>query len=203
MTSSAKQSSFRLSFRRRRLDRRKGRYQGTQYFRSYKSARRVIMPDWRGTPDLRREYAFVYRAGLLNKTGFPVGVRFPRYKLYDFAHLPTKAGLGGVIPPMTAGVRISCQGHPTTSHDSLWVASWNSSSGSRSGDPLACADGAGITALVTSSHVSAAPADPSHWRHRAIARANSLENETSGRHRRCGVRSDTCRGSRRRACSVR
>ena len=99
------------------LDRRKGRYQGTRYFRNDKSARIIIMPDWRGARDLRREYAFVDRAGLLNKTGFPVGVGFPRYKLYDFAHLPTKAGPGGVIPPMTAGVRSDANIVPRSFHN--------------------------------------------------------------------------------------
>ena len=39
---------------------------------------------------LRREYAFVYRAGFLNKTG-PVEVTL-RDKLYNFAHLLTAAG---------------------------------------------------------------------------------------------------------------
>ncbi len=39
---------------------------------------------------LRREYALVYRAGLPNKTG-PFEVTL-RDKLYDFAHLLSKAG---------------------------------------------------------------------------------------------------------------
>lgn len=39
---------------------------------------------------LRREYALVYRAGLLNKTG-PIKVTL-RNKLYNFAHLLTTAG---------------------------------------------------------------------------------------------------------------
>jgi hypothetical protein len=60
-------------------------------FRENKSARRIVIPDWRGTGDLGREYALVYRAGLLNKTGRPVGVGLPD-KLYDFAHLVTSAG---------------------------------------------------------------------------------------------------------------
>jgi len=50
------------------------------------------MSDWCGTGDLRREYALVYRAGLLNKAGFSLGVRLLRDELYDFAHLLSKAG---------------------------------------------------------------------------------------------------------------
>src|SRR5713226_4699589 len=56
-----------------------------------KSGRSIVIPDWRGTGDLAREYALVYRAGLLNQTGRPVGVGLPD-KLYDFAHLVTSAG---------------------------------------------------------------------------------------------------------------
>jgi hypothetical protein len=56
--------------------------------RENKSGRSIVISDWRGRDDLRREYALVYRTGLLNKTGLPVGVRLPG-KLYDFAHLLT------------------------------------------------------------------------------------------------------------------
>jgi len=66
---------------------------GTQCFRENKSGRSIVLSDGRGTGDLGREYAFVYRARLLNKTGgFPVRGRLLRDELYDFAHLLTKAG---------------------------------------------------------------------------------------------------------------
>ena len=68
-----------------------GRDQGTQCFRDSKSVRSIVIGR-RGTRDLRREYAFVYRARLLNKTGSLVGIRLPWNKLYDFAHVLTKAG---------------------------------------------------------------------------------------------------------------
>jgi hypothetical protein len=60
-------------------------------FRENKSARRIVIPDWRGTGDLGRKYALVDRAGLLNQTGRPVGLGLPD-ELYDFAHLVTSAG---------------------------------------------------------------------------------------------------------------
>jgi hypothetical protein len=88
------------------------------FLREYKSGRRVVIPDWRGPGDLRREYALVYRAGLLNQTGRPVGVGLPD-KLYDFAHLVTSAGnLEEIFPPNTPAwvtMRISCQAHLKTS----------------------------------------------------------------------------------------
>src|SRR5712691_11498744 len=73
-------------------------------FRENKSGRSIVIPDWRGTGDLGREYALVYRAGLLNQTGRPVGVGLPD-KLYDFAHLVTSAGnLEEIFPPNIASV---------------------------------------------------------------------------------------------------
>ncbi len=55
----------------------------------------------------------------------------------------------------------------------------------------------------TSARATAASTGPSHWRRRATAQASSLESGTSGRHRRCGGRSGTYRGSRHRANSGR
>jgi hypothetical protein len=57
-----------------------------------RSGRTIVIFDRRVTSDLRREDALVYRAGLSNKTGGLVGVRLRDDKLYDDAHLLTKAG---------------------------------------------------------------------------------------------------------------
>jgi hypothetical protein len=70
--------------------RRQIKIEGT-VFREKKSGRSIVIFDWRDTGGLRRENALVYRAGLLNETGCPVGGRF-RDELYDFAHLLTEAG---------------------------------------------------------------------------------------------------------------
>ena len=68
-----------------------GQDQGTQCLQESKSVRSIVIAR-RRTRDLRREYAFVYRTRLSNETGSLVGVRLPRNKWYDFAHVLTKAG---------------------------------------------------------------------------------------------------------------
>ena|SRR5437764_214850 len=56
--------------------------------------------------DFGREYAFVDRAGFLDKAGFPVGIGLPRDELYDAAHLLTKAEKPAEI---FAAARQGCQ----------------------------------------------------------------------------------------------
>ena len=74
------------------------------WLRENNSGRSIVISRWRDVSELRREYGLVYCAGLSNKTGcFLAGIRL-RDKLHDLAHLLTKAGNGGNIPPMTASV---------------------------------------------------------------------------------------------------
>src|SRR5216684_7326037 len=84
-----------------------------------KSGRSIVIFDWRDTGDLRREYALVYRAGLLDKTGCPVGGRL-RDKLHDFAHFAHRGRkLGGNVPPMTASVSDDANIVPRASHNDM------------------------------------------------------------------------------------